>query len=166
MITVVVNLGLAVLAAIPVVLYFLRNKDKSLAGCLLVLAALFVLCGQPTISALAVLNAVWVAVVVYILHWAAWIALTLKKGTVREGKVQLLSIAALLLTYTLYFGSVTTLVLTLVYAAFAVHVYQFACRNKAVDIDTETSDAPLTGIFKEFAPQRAAYINEKNSGDE
>jgi len=157
MIPAIVNFAVLVLTAIPVVVYLLRCEDKVLSGWMLALAALFVFSGKPYLPALAILENVWFAVAACALHWTVWIAMAVLKKNVREQLLPLLTVSVLLLTDALYFGSVVVLILTVAYTALAVHIYRSERNRKAFGVSEE---APLAGIFTEFAPQRAAYINE------
>ena len=161
MISVIVNLAFLILAAIPVAIYFLRCEDRVLSGWLLALAALFVFSGKPYLPSLAVLENVWIAVAVCAVHWCVWIAFAVTRGNVRGHLLPLLTVSSLLLTNVLYLGGAVTLILTVAYTVLAVHIYRAERTGKVFGTDEKGSEAPLTGVFKEFAPQRILYVNEK-----
>jgi len=165
MVLIAINLVFFLLAAIPVYLYFRRCEDNVLSAILIALSALFIpsLYLAFSFTILAYFRGtygIWVLTFAapYLLHWVVWIRMAVKEELASMHVMPLLTVLILLLTYTVLFLNVLTLVLSLLYACAAAWLYRSSHRKRKNG--EELSDAPLKGIFKEFAPQRILYVNE------
>lgn len=113
-----------VLGAVPVLIYLHHREDNVLAGLLGIAAALFCLGILSITYIFSYISLFCINVIPFLLHWFAWIRITVKKADVRSHIFPLLTVWLLLLANALCFRNPIALGCAFLYILIAALLYK------------------------------------------